>query len=80
MTHRHDSISTPDGKRWYITYHASKRMQLYSITYEEVVDLLYHGASQYAKTDPHVYKVYNKRIELVTNIETGRIITVYTRN
>lgn len=77
MAPQYNSIRTPDGMRWTISYHASKRMSLYSIAYADVVDLIYNGASEFAKTAPDVYKVFNKRYEMVANIKNGRIITVY---
>lgn len=79
MAPKYDSIRTPDGMRWTISYHASKRMDLYSIPYEVVVDLIYNGASVYAKTAKNVYKIFNKNYEMVANVENGRIITIYKR-
>jgi hypothetical protein len=73
------NIQTPDGKRWYFSHHAKQRMKLYGISYEEAVDLLMNGAAYHAQTAKDVYKVYNKRLEMVVNNELERIITIYKR-
>jgi len=74
------TIRTPDGKRWYFSYHAKQRLRFYDISFDEAVELLMTGGVEYAHTGAHVYKVYNKRIEMVINNELGRIITIYKRS
>lgn len=73
------NIETPDGQRWYFTYHAKQRMMLYRLSYDEAKELLFHGSAEYAYTDPNVYKVYNKRVEMVVNVKLNKIITIYIR-
>lgn len=72
-------IKTPDGKRWYFSHHAKHRMKMYKIEYDDAVDLLMYGGARKAETCPDVYKVFNKRFEMVVNNKLGRIITIYVR-
>ena len=78
--HQVSTIQTPDGKRWYFSHHAKCRLRLYDIAFDEAVELLMKGDVAYAHTGAHVYKVYNKRIEMVINNKLGRIITIYKRS
>ena len=73
-------IETPDGDRWYLTYHAKQRMKLYGLSFEEVKELLHTGGAEYAYTDPNMHKVYNKRLEIVVNVKLNKIITIYIRS
>lgn len=55
-------------------------MDLYKILHNDVAALIHYGASVYAGTAKDVFKVFDKRLEMVVNVRTGRIITVYRRN
>ena len=73
-------IETPDGRKWYFSYHAKQRMNLYGLSMKEAEEVLLYGGAEYAYTASNVFKVFNKRIEMVINNKLGRIITIYKRS